>query len=174
MIDSFNLIATTERGVESEGAVELRHLLESLGDRRPMVRRTSVRGLLTAKTEVEAARVVESAKSVLRKAPWKFAYLKRILPVEQVVDTDLEKIAEAVKPLVERMGEEETYRITVEKRRSELSHREVVHRLAKLIPRKVNLTQPNWVVLVEIVGRRTAVSVLRPPQIFNVHKLYQA
>lgn len=174
MINPFNLIATTERGMELRGAMELRQLLRSLGEPKPTVRRTSVRGVLTAQTGLECARVVERAKDVLRKDPWMFVYLRRILPVERVVDTDLEKIAEAVKPLLERIREGETYRITVEKRRSQLSHREVVEHLAKLVPRRVNLTQPNWVVLVEIVGRRTAVSVLRPSQIFNVHKLYQA
>jgi len=83
-------------------------------------------------------------------------------------------IAEVVKPIFERIEEGETYRIAVEKRRSQLSHREVIEHLAKMVPRKVNLTQPNWVVLVEIIGRGTAVSVLHPSQIFSVHKLYQA
>jgi len=174
VIDPFNLIVTTERGMESEGAQELRQLLEFLGESRPIVKRTSMRGLLTAQMKVDAARVVERARYALRKDPWKFTYIKRILPLERVVDTDLEKIAEAVKPLLERIEEGETYRIAVEKRRSQLSHREVIEHLAKLVPRKVNLTQPNWVVLVEIIGRRTAVSVLQPSQIFSVHKLYQA
>jgi len=107
--------------MESEGAQELRQLLEFLGESRPTVKRTSMRGLLTAQMKVDPARVVERARYALRKDPWKFTCIKRILPVEPVVDTDLEKIAEAVKPLFEPIEEGETYRITIEKRRSQLS-----------------------------------------------------
>ena len=48
-----------------------------------------------------------------------------------------------------------------------LGSSEVIAAIAKEIDNKVDLENPNWVVLVEIVGRWTGISVLKPNQIFS-------
>jgi len=71
---------------------------------------------------------------------------------------------------VTRIGDSESFRITVEKRRTLLRSREIIDAVAADINRKVDLEHPDWVVLIEVVGRYTGVSVVRPDALLNVQK----
>ena len=72
--------------------------------------------------------------------------------------------------MLERIGEDETFRITIEKRLSDLSRQEIIKEVASKTTRKVNLKNPNWVVLIEIIGNKTGISVVNPSQIISVTK----
>jgi tRNA acetyltransferase TAN1 len=51
-----------------------------------------------------------------------------------------------------------------------LGSHEIIDAVADVIDRKVNLDNPDWVVLVETAGRMTGVSVVHPSEILNVQK----
>jgi len=70
----------------------------------------------------------------------------------------------------ERMGAEESFRVTLEKRRTRLRSLEVIEPVAEVIDNPVNLRDPDWVVLVEILGNETGVSVIKPVDTLNVQK----
>jgi tRNA acetyltransferase TAN1 len=56
----------------------------------------------------------------------------------------------------------------VEKRHSSLKSRQIIEEVARVInTAKVNLRKPDWIVLLEIVGRWTGISVIRPWQTFS-------
>lgn len=167
----FNLIATTTRGLESEASSELWMLLRGLGDGSPSVGQSPVRGLILARTSLDPLEAVRLLREELIRNPQEFRYLLRVIPVEMVVPTELDRIVEAAHRLASRIGEAESYRITVEKRRTGLSSREAIEAVASGIERRVDLENPDWIVLVEIVGRYTGVSVLRPESILNVQRL---
>jgi tRNA acetyltransferase TAN1 len=44
---------------------------------------------------------------------------------------------------------------------------EIVKAIAGQVSNKVDLENPGWVILVQILGRLTGLSVLRPTQIFS-------
>ena len=67
---------------------------------------------------------------------------------------------EATERLLPKIGEDESFRVTVRRRHTELENIEVVKAVASVIPRKVNLGSPDKTVLVEIVGEWTGISVL--------------
>jgi tRNA acetyltransferase TAN1 len=46
----------------------------------------------------------------------------------------------------------------------------VIEPVANIIDREVNLGDPDWIVLIEIMGKKTGVSVVRPEGILNVQK----
>jgi tRNA acetyltransferase TAN1 len=167
----FNLLATTARGLESEASSELWMLLRGLGDEGPSVGHAPVRGLILAKTSLDPLEAVGLLREELIRSPGDFRYLLRVIPIESVVPTQLDGIAEAAQRLASRIGEGESFRITVEKRRTGLGSREVIEAVASRIKRRVDLERPDWVVLIEIVGRHTGISVLRPDSILNVQRL---
>lgn len=69
-----------------------------------------------------------------------------------------------------RIDANETWGMKVEKRRWQKYHTaEIIACLAQAIDRRVNLDRPDKLVRVDIVGRQTAVSVLRPGDIFSVN-----
>lgn len=170
MLSDFNLIATSERRMESEACSELWMLLRAVGDEMPIVDRSPVRGLILARTALDPVEAVRRLRVELHGNPDDFRTLLRVLPVEAVVPTQPEEIVETAQKMASRIGEDESFRITVEKRRTGLRSREVIDAVAAGIDRRVDLESPGWVVLIEIVGRHTGVSVVRPDGLLNVQK----
>lgn len=159
MIRDFNLLATTYRRLERPACAEMGRLLRQVGDADRVVERTGVSGLIAARTMLDPADAVQRLREILKERPYEFHYMLRILPIERVVPTDLKDIQAAVPELAAKIGENESFRVTVEKRFSSLHSREIVDAVAEGIRRKVNLQQPDKIVLVEIVGKWTGLSV---------------
>lgn len=170
MLSDFNLIATSERGFESEACSELWMLLRAIGDEIPVVDRSPVRGLILARTSVAPVEAIKRLRCILIRNPEDFRVLLRVLPIEMVTSTDLESIVEAANRKAHRIGGDESFRITVEKRRTYLRSREVIEAVAEGIDRKVDLEHPDWVVLIEIISKYTGVSVVPPRALLNIQK----
>jgi len=170
-VRKFNLIVTTPRGQENLAAIELEDLLKSFGDDSPEVSITNVAGLLTAKTSLDPLDVIEKVRKIMNEEPWRIGNLMRFIPVEEVVESNIKNISEAVEKLSSKIPEDASFRITIEKRHTSLSSSEIIESAAKKINRKVDLKNPDWVVLIEIIGAFTGVSVIKPDQILSVAKL---
>ncbi|MEW5840514.1 THUMP domain-containing protein [Nitrososphaera sp.] len=167
---SFNLIVSTFRFREEDACNEVLDILDGFGDPDAEAEITHVTGLILVRTSADPFRVVERLKELVAQEPWQVRYILRALPVEKVVPApvELEDIQGAAGELAsKKMGTDETFRITVEKRHSPLHSREIIDYVAEAIKRKVNLDNPDWIVLVEIIGRHAGVSVLRPGQMFS-------
>ena len=171
MISDFNLIATTSRGNERPMSNELLYLLkDELGDSEAKTSKTKIRGLIVAKTTLNPFEVIEKFRSILRERPYEFRFALRILPVERVISTDLEEIKKATLELVARIGEGESFRVTVEKRFTTLHSKDIVEAVASEIKQKANLENPDRIVLVEVLGALTGISLLKPSDILSVLK----
>lgn len=170
MIREFNLLATTSRGNEGYTRSELRYLLEKIGDPLATIERTGMSGLIAIKTSLDPFEVVEKLRNVLHDRPYEFRYTLRIIPVVIVVRTDLNEIQQAVSQLSSNITENETFRVTVEKRFSGTATREIVESAAAVVKSKVNLSKPDKIVLIEVVGALTGVSVIEPDDILSVLK----
>jgi tRNA acetyltransferase TAN1 len=170
MIRDFNLLATTSRGNESYACSELSYLLGEIGDSAPTVDKTGISGLIAAKTALNPLDVIEKFRKFLHERPYEFRYTLRIIPVEKVVHTDLGEIQKAVMELGSKIGEGETFRVTVEKRFTGTSTQDIIEAAAANIQRKVNLNNPDKILLIEVVGGLTGVSVIKPEEILSVMK----
>jgi tRNA acetyltransferase TAN1 len=165
------LLISTPRGLEKEAASELFALLTHLGDEEPQIERTGVSGLLKVATTLPLEDVIAGVRRVVEEEPWQIRYILRLIPVERLVPSRIEDIRKAVEELKDRIGEGESFRVTVEKRHTTLSSRELIEAAASQIARKVDLEDPDWVVLIEVVGRETGVSVVRPDKVLSIVKL---
>jgi len=170
MLSEFNLLATTSRGCESHARAELWHLLKKIGDATPTVERTGISGLIALKTALNPFQVVEQFRLILHERPYEFRYTLRIVPIEKVIRTDLDQIQQAVTELSSRIGEKETFRVTVEKRFTGTHSREIIEKAAANIKRKVNLTKPDRIILIEVVGGLTGLSLIKQEDILSVLK----
>jgi tRNA acetyltransferase TAN1 len=171
MINDFNLVATTSRGNERPMCNELMYLLkEQLGDAEAQVSKTKVRGLIVGKTTLEPCVAIEKLRTILDERPYEFRYALRILPVERVVPTDLEEIKRVSLELAARIGEQESFRVTVEKRLTPLHSKDIIEAAAGDIRRKADLENPDKILLVEVLGALTGVSLLKPSDILGVMK----
>lgn len=170
MLRDFNLLATTSRGNEANVCSELWYLLGEIGDSAPTIDKTGIAGLVAAKSAFNAFETIEKLREILRERPYEFRYTLRVIPIEKIVRTDLGEIERAVTELSSKIDENETFRVTVEKRFSETSSKDIVEAAAANIERKVDLNKPDKIVLIEVVGGLTGISVVRPNDIISVMK----
>ena len=171
MIEGFNLIATTARGNERPMINEILFLLkDELGDDGAQAAKTKIRGLIVAKTALDPCIVLEKFHAILKERPYEFRYALRILPIEKVVPTDLEEIKKAAAELAIKIGENETFRVTVEKRFTSLHTKDLIEAGAGNLKQKVDLENPDKVLLIEVLGALTGLSLLKPCEVLAVVK----
>ena len=171
MLRDLNLIATTARGNERQMIHEILYLLrEVLGDHSAEAGKTGIRGLIVAKTSLDPLDVIMRFRAILHERPYEFRYALRIVPIQRILNTDLEQIRCVAKELSSGIGENESFRVTVEKRFTELHARDFIEAVATDIHRKVDLDNPHKVFLVEVFGKLTGLSLIEPQKILNVPK----
>ena len=170
MLKDFNLLVTTSRGNEEDVCSEMWYLLGEVGDQAAAVDRTGVTGLVVVKTLLDPFEVIEKLRKVLKERPWEFRYTLRIMPIEKVTRTDLGEIQLIATELASKIAQDETFRVTVEKRFSKIPSSELIEAAATNIERKVSLDRPDRIVLLQVIGKLTGVSVVRPTDIMSVAK----
>lgn len=170
MLRDFNLLATTSRGNEDKERSELRYLLEEVGDSAATVEKTGVLGLVAARTVLDPFEVIKKFRAILRVRSYEFRYTLRVIPIEAVVPTDLAEIQKITARLCSKIGQNESFRVTVEKRFTGIHSREIIEAAAEKIERKVDLTNPSKILLIEIIGGLTGISVIVPSDILSVVK----
>ena len=164
-------MATTSRGNERPMINEIVYLLkEELGDSEAQAAKTKIRGLIVAKTSFDPCMVIEKFRAILKERPYEFRYALRILPIEKVVPTDLEEIKRATAELAAKIGENESFRVTVEKRFTTLHTKDLIEAAAGDIERKANLENPDKILLIEVLGALTGLSLLKQSDILAVVK----
>jgi len=170
-LEEFNLLVSAPRGREHDACSELWFLLGEIGDERAEVDVTPVKGLVCAKTALDPFEVVRRFRQLLAERPEEFRLIQRVIPVERVVRTRLEEIARAARELaLAKIEPGEKFRITVEKRHTTLGTMEIIKAAAEGIDRPVDLKNPDKIVLIEVVGGLTGISVIRPGDILSVPK----
>jgi len=170
MLRDFNLLVTTSRGNEDDACSELWYLLGEIGDSAPSVDRTGIAGLIAAKTAFNPFEVIEKLRKILHERPYEFRYTLRAIPIEKVIRTDLGEIQRVATELNSKIGENETFRITVEKRFTDARTQDIIETAAANIERNVDLNKPDKILLIEVIGRLTGVSVIKPDNILSVMK----
>ena len=165
-----NMIITCARHLEPETEEELCGILEEFGDSDVKVTITEMSGILTAETKLDPIEVVRKIKEMVLDEPWSVRYCLRIIPIQKVIETKIEEIEKTVSEMSEEIIEGETYRISIEKRNSNLSSQEIIKKVATKIKNKVSLEFPNKVVLIEILGNKTGVSILKKSDVLSIEK----
>jgi tRNA acetyltransferase TAN1 len=165
-----NLIITCARHLEPETQEEITRILGEFGDSEPEITITSMSGIITAKTKLDPVEVVEKIQELIIDEPWSIRYCLRIIPIQIVSETKIDAIEEKISELVEKIPKEDSYRISIEKRNSDISSQELITKIAKNIKNKVSLENPDKIIQIEILGGITGMSILKKSDILSVEK----
>jgi tRNA acetyltransferase TAN1 len=165
-LDEFNLIVSTYRFREEDAQDEILELLDEFGDQTAESEIIEIKGMILVQSSLDPIAVIDKLKDLVASEPWQIRYVLRVLPVQVVVPTRLDTIRQAARELITKIGND-TFRVTVEKRHNSLGSMQIVKAIADQISNKVDLENPGWVILVQVLGGVTGVSVLRPNQIFS-------
>jgi tRNA acetyltransferase TAN1 len=166
-----NLIITCARHFEEETSEEIRRVLMELGDQEPKITISSMPGILTVRTSLNPIHTIEKIRDKILDEPWSIRYCFRIIPIQISCQTNVREIVDEIQNMIGVLGPDESYRITIEKRNAKISSSEIISEIAKNIPNKVCLDNPDWVILIEIIADETGVSVLRNNMILSVEKV---
>ena len=165
-----NLIITCARHLEEDTGEELRDILDELGDSEIEVSISDMSGILTAQTKLDPIEVVKKMKEILLDQPWSIRYCLRIIPIQKVIETKIELIEKAISNISNQILDGETYRILIEKRNSDISSKEIITKIAHEIKNKVSLDFPDKIILIEILGGMTGISILKEADILSIEK----
>jgi len=167
---NLNLIITCARSLESETKNEISKILDELGDQEPEILNVGMRGILMANTIIEPSKIIDYVKNKMIEEPWLIRYCLRIIPIQMITETEIDKIKQNVIKLKDTIQKNDSYRITIEKRNTDISSTEIITEIAKIFPNKVSLNQPDWIVLIEILGNDTGISILKDDELFSLDK----
>jgi len=165
-----NLIITCARHLEEETEDEIIDILDELGDSDVKTSISSMSGILTAETTLDPIEVVKKMKEMLLDEPWSIRYCLRVIPIQKFIETNVKGIEEAVSSMSNQIQDTDTYRISIEKRNSDISSKEIITKIADQIKNKVSLEFPDKTILIEILGNVTGISILKKSDILSLEK----
>lgn len=150
---------------------EIRRILKEFGDDNPWVEKSAVFGVAIVRTSLDNREVVRKCKVLYDENPRAFRWSVKWMPVDYWCQTDLDVIKAMIDERIkDKIPVDQTWGMTVKKRRWQKYHSiEIIEYLAEGIDQKVNLDNPDWLVWVDVLGRDTALSLLRPDEIFSLN-----
>ncbi|ALU12225.1 hypothetical protein EYM_01600 [Ignicoccus islandicus DSM 13165] len=173
-MSSFNVTVACWRGKEVKAELELKSYW---GKNFVVVRKQP--SLLIVKYNGDPFEAVKKLKEVVDP---RYTTLLKAIPYDASVPADIEEVIKAVEKFSKKIGEGETYRITLkgpiyefkDDDWRELPKEEAIRRIAEVIDRKVDLENPDWVVYIRSLPLRgiqqAGVSVHKPEWIFSVQQ----
>ena len=165
-----NLLLTSQKGSEAKASAEFKEIALQRGHRKLHIEKAGFDGIL--EIEIENSRdFIAFMRDYVRSEPFRVHFIQRMIPIDVVVDTNLEQIMEAATQLASQVHPGETFRIDITERDSPVSRKELIDTIASVVDRKVNLNSPDKVFQVEVLGEYTAMSVVRPDEILSITKL---
>ena len=121
-------------------------------------------------TTIEPSKIIDWIRNKIIEEPWLIRYCLRIIPIQSITETNIDKIKQNVIKLKDSIQKNDSYRITVEKRNTSVSTNEIITEVAKIFPNKVSLNKPDFIVLIEILGDKTGISILKDSELFSLDK----
>ena len=165
-----NLLVTCARNLETETKNEIEKILDELGDQEPEILNVGMRGILMVNTNIKPSKIIDCVRDKITEEPWLIRYCLRIIPIQSITETEMNEITKNVIKLKDVIQQNDSYRITIEKRNTDMSSTEIITEIAKILPNKVSLNQPDWIILIEILGDSTGISILKDDEMFSLDK----
>ena len=166
-----NLIVTCSRHMEEETCDEIAEIIQELGDKSPRIGKSSFSGIVWVDTLIDPFLAIAEIKKITLDEPWRIRYCHRFIPIRQSTSSSLENIVEGVRNQIKIMKDTDAYRITIEKRGSEISSKDIIDSVAGIIPNKVSLESYDWNVMIQIMGGITGISILKEEDVISTLKL---
>lgn len=166
-----NLIITCPRHFEDETIGEIKKIVFDFGDKNAKFVRTDYPGIIKGKTSLNPVKVIENIREKILDEPWTIRYCQRIIPIQKICQTNISEIKNEIQKMIKDFKPEESYRITIEKRNSEISSREIISEIANNISNKVSLDNPDWIVLIEIIEDETGIAIIKKNDLLSIEKV---
>lgn len=166
----YNILATTEKVQMGAACSQLWMNLRAIGDEEPKVNKTRIRGIIWGQTTLDPVDAIRKLREHMHGELDRYDKVFRVLPVLKWVDTSIENIVAEVEAQKHIVGVDDSFRVTFEKRKTDLKSLDVINPVAEVFDNRVDLENPDWVVLIEVMGDKTGVSIVPADALFQVQK----
>ena len=147
---------------------ELEGLFYDFGESTAEVHDTNISGLIVGKSSKDSELFIPYLRAKLKDSPWEIRNLLRFVPIQKVVLTEVEEIRNCLLDLAkEKIVGGGPVKILVEKRHTKLTKKDIIDSVGPHLNYPVNLTNPTWILLVEIIGKYSGISVIRADMMFS-------
>jgi tRNA acetyltransferase TAN1 len=166
---NFNFVATTFRFREEDLINELEDFFHEFGETDLELSETNVSGLIVGKSSKDPLEFISFLRTKLETSAWEIRYLLRFIPIQVVVITEIENIKNALLKLVNESAipVDQPIKIHVEKRHTPLKKMEIIDAVGPHLKLPVDLSNPKWIFLVEIIGKYSGISVIPADSMFS-------
>ena len=155
------ILISSARTLERNSSSEMFYLLsEILGYENVEVSPVhDISGLSIATFSENPVVTLEKIKTEIEKDNSILQYSLKLVPIQYKTNSSIEKMGEVMMIFNEQIGNEDTWRITLRRRHSQLSRDEIIHSLAEIMTKgSVRLENPDYYIIVEILGKWTYLS----------------
>ena len=134
--------------------------------------KTIVKGLVWGNVvRADPVEIVHKIRDMVRDQKFPLQFLLKFVPIQAVMLTNLDDIEKYITDNLDKIDENETFKIIVNKRRIHDERMEIIHRVAKNIQRKVNLDEPDKIIRLEMIGKYTGISILKEGDVFSAKRV---
>ena len=163
-----NLLVSTSWKTPGRSRREIIARLRGLGDPAPVVSRTQRKGITRVWTALDPREAIRRLRGVHQAAPGAFRHTLKWVPIDMWSAPDVASLRQAVTGLRDRIASNERWRITVERRAEGCPPAsEIIAALVDLVDRKVDLSHPDKILLIELFEDRAALAVVAPGDTFT-------
>ncbi|MGQ9720937.1 MAG: THUMP domain-containing protein [Candidatus Jordarchaeum sp.] len=168
-----SLFVTYDMKNKRESKEEVLWVLGKVGEQEPIFLSSRARGIFLIQTSLDPKEVTKKLTQLCKEQPDLFWYTYNYIPIDVWCSSELDEMEENVIKLAEGIKQDETWRITVNKRFYGKYHTiDIIEALAENISwGKVDLENPQKIIQIEIIGKQAAISLLEPSDIFSVSKV---
>jgi len=153
---------------------EVRRCIEGVGEAVEELESSCVNGVFCIQVSGDAKQVVADIRDEFLEEPGTLNHTYHWVPVEKWVQANVEDMTSLAKELSNGIAEDERWMMHMHKRRHDMSSEDLVLALTDPIERgNVDLTNPQKIIVVEILGAMAAMALLTPDQIIDANRIRQ-
>ncbi len=165
-----NLLVTFNPSHEGSAKAEVMAVLDQIGEKAEFVG-PELEGVFLLQVS-EPKSVVKKLIDLCKNDSTKFEFTFNWVPIETWCSSKMEDMLKEMEKINERMSDEETWKMELNKRQYEGRPLDLIMKLTeKIEKRKVDLENPQKIIRVEIIGDKAGISLLNSDELLSVQKL---
>ncbi|MHA1379075.1 MAG: THUMP domain-containing protein [Candidatus Helarchaeota archaeon] len=171
MMKNLNFLVSCPRLKERDTCAETYYFFSFIGDENVLCKKSKFPGLIYVKSSLDPLGAIKKLRAMALDDPYSFRFILKIQPIQKIVNSTIDEMAVWVKSNKDNIAKSETFKIVVEKRSTQLNRDDIISTLADLIDNKVNLDNPDKILMIQILGDYTGLSIIEPEDVISIPKI---
>ena len=166
-----NLLISYDPTHAGKAQAEIEAVFSDVGEK-PEFLKSDIEGLFLMKTKSDPKELVKKASEICKKDSSKFECTFHWVPIDKWVKSSVSDMQKVMKDINNKLNPEESWKLDLNKRQYEGKTTDLIMQLTENIDKpKVDLSNPQKIVKVEIIGKKAGISLLDPSEILDAPRI---